>query len=142
LAYKNKADKVTYQRKWLNANPEKRRAHERKWRIANPEKRAAKKKRTYLRSKERYVNASLDYSLRTKYGITLIERDAIIAAQGACPTCGNTDPGPRGWHVDHCHATGKVRGILCAQCNIALGNARESSEVLRRLADYLDKHNK
>ena len=141
MAYKNKADKVAYQRKWLDANPEKRRAYERNWRLKNPEKWAAQKKRTYLRSKKRYDDFSLDYHLRKNYGMTLAERDAMLTAQGGvCPTCGNADPGPRGWHVDHCHDTKVVRGILCAQCNIALGNVKDNPDTLRRLADYLERY--
>lgn len=40
--------------------------------------------------------------------------------------------------VDHNHTTGKIRGLLCAQCNVCIGMSHDSSEVLRRLAEYLD----
>lgn len=40
-------------------------------------------------------------------------------------------------HVDHCHATGKVRGLLCFNCNALLGKARDVVEVLERAAEYL-----
>jgi hypothetical protein len=43
-------------------------------------------------------------------------------------------------HVDHDHATGQVRGMLCSNCNQALGNVRDSVQVLERLAGYLVKH--
>lgn len=42
-------------------------------------------------------------------------------------------------HIDHCHTTGDVRGVLCAGCNLALGHARESQEVLQKLIKYLNK---
>ncbi|MDQ1746247.1 MAG: hypothetical protein QOD07_510 [Frankiaceae bacterium] len=60
----------------------------------------------------------------------------MIAAQGgSCATC---DGKPE--HVDHDHATGKVRGVLCFNCNQALGNVRDSVQTLTRLRSYLGRH--
>jgi len=42
--------------------------------------------------------------------------------------------------VDHCHATGKIRGLLCTQCNIALGKFQESKENLLSAIEYLEKY--
>jgi Recombination endonuclease VII len=54
----------------------------------------------------------------------------MLAAQGGvCAVCEKPDPE----HVDHDHETGVVRGMLCFNCNQALGNARDDVEVLRRL---------
>jgi hypothetical protein len=44
--------------------------------------------------------------------------------------------------VDHCHETRKVRGLLCSMCNLGLGTLNDDSQILRRLAKYLDKYNK
>ena len=74
------------------------------------------------------------------YGITLEQYDAILAAQGGGCVCGARHPGGR-WrhfHVDHDHATGRVRGVLCHGCNTALGLADEDPHRLRVLADYLE----
>jgi len=43
--------------------------------------------------------------------------------------------------VDHDHTTGKIRGFLCANCNAGIGYAKDNPELLRRWADYLEKHN-
>lgn len=60
----------------------------------------------------------------------------MIEAQGGrCATC---DGEPE--HVDHDHASGKVRGVLCFNCNQALGNVRDSQVTLRRLDRYLRQH--
>lgn len=61
-------------------------------------------------------------TLVRKYGISLEDyNDMMEKQQGMCPICGsNLVPG-RLTHVDHCHSTGKVRGLLCSPCNRALG---------------------
>ena len=61
----------------------------------------------------------------------------IEAQGGTCAVCS----GPA-QHVDHDHETGEVRGVLCFNCNQALGNARDDAAVLRRLARYLELHRK
>lgn len=59
-------------------------------------------------------------------------------AQGdCCPIC--TKPLGRA-HVDHDHATGKVRALLCHHCNIGLGHFRDDKVALARAIDYLTEH--
>jgi len=79
--------------------------------------------------------------LRTAYGITLVQRSALLAAQGGtCGGCGTDKPGGRGWQVDHCHEKKTLRGILCSKCNTGLGLADHSTETLRRWITYLDRN--
>lgn len=75
-------------------------------------------------------------------GITHEERDSILESQGGvCAVCGTSDPGSKkGWHVDHSHITQKIRGVLCATCNIALGMVNDSIERLNQLTQYLFRH--
>jgi hypothetical protein len=77
-----------------------------------------------------------------KYGITIKQRDAMLAAQGgACAICRKVlGPfGSRGHDacVDHCHRSSCVRGILCNHCNKALGGFFENPDLLRAAADYV-----
>lgn len=111
---------------YLN-NSEKRRAASKKWKGENPDKVAAYR---------------LDGNLR-RYGLTFAEKEAMLTAQGnRCACCGSDDPrGKNGWHVDHCHTTGKVRGLLCLYCNVALGKVQDSVDHLNKLIAYLEKHN-
>lgn len=75
-----------------------------------------------------------------QYGLTPESFAARLASQGGvCAICGTAEPGRKGWAVDHCHAQGHVRGVLCGACNLGLGKFRDDPEVLRRAADYLDR---
>ena len=77
-------------------------------------------------------------------GITIEERDRILEEQGSvCAACGSDKPNSiKGWHVDHCHTTGVIRGVLCANCNVALGQVKDSVGTLQALIDYLIEHGK
>jgi hypothetical protein len=74
--------------------------------------------------------------LRRRYGITGADFDAMVEAQGG--TCAVCDQKPE--HVDHDHGTGRVRGILCFNCNQALGNVRDDTAVVQGVIDYLRRH--
>ncbi|MGV9985416.1 endonuclease VII domain-containing protein [Streptomyces olivaceus] len=73
--------------------------------------------------------------LHRHYGLTEAERDAMVASQmGLCVICLEAPP----VHVDHCHKTGRVRGVLCFNCNAGLGLLRDNPDVMNRAADYLE----
>jgi len=77
-----------------------------------------------------------------KYGLTPEDYDRMLEAQdGLCAVCRTNDLDRLGrrMHVDHCHNTGRVRGILCTRCNNAIGFAGESAQRLRDLATYLEE---
>lgn len=81
----------------------------------------------------------LSKKLENRYGITLVEYYEMLAAQDyKCVGCIRSFDSDRvKINVDHCHTSGEVRGLLCAQCNAALGMVRDSSETLIRLVRYL-----
>ena len=79
-----------------------------------------------------------DYMLKRRYGISLEAWGEILVRQGGrCPGCGSPLESGFKTHVDHCHVTGRVRGLLCKECNLALGNVNDSIDVLRNLIQYL-----
>ena len=85
----------------------------------------------------RLYGNSRHYHLMRRYGIGADDFDQLVAKQdGLCAICGRTDPE----HVDHSHATGAVRGILCFNCNGGLGQFRDSVDALRAAAAYLESH--
>ncbi|MFF7563466.1 endonuclease VII domain-containing protein [Streptomyces pseudovenezuelae] len=70
-----------------------------------------------------------------KYGITEARRDEMVASQmGLCVICLKAPA----VHVDHCHKTGRVRGVLCFNCNSGLGLLGDDPEAMYRAADYLE----
>ena len=75
-----------------------------------------------------------------RYGLTRDEYTALLSSQEhRCAICEAELHNNRLTHVDHCHKTGKVRGILCHHCNLLLGNARDSLTVLSSAYSYLEK---
>ncbi|MFD1658005.1 endonuclease VII domain-containing protein [Streptomyces caeni] len=73
--------------------------------------------------------------LKRQYGITEAERDEPVASPaGVCCVC-LAAPAE---HVDHCHETGRVRGVLCFSCNAALGQFKDRPDVMRRAATYVE----
>ena len=74
------------------------------------------------------------YALRQKYGLSLEEYDTMMHKQnGACAICGSNGR----LHVDHNHDTGKVRGLLCMDCNTGIGKLQDSADLLKKAAEYL-----
>ncbi|MET7788130.1 endonuclease domain-containing protein [Streptomyces sp900116325] len=57
-----------------------------------------------------------------------------------CGLCGERSTTQKRMHVDHDHATGKIRALLCHHCNLLLGNAKDSAERLRQAIEYLERH--
>ena len=72
------------------------------------------------------------------YALTAETFDALLAGQGGvCAICSGEATG-RGWHVDHCHDSGTVRGILCHQCNVGLGHFKDDPVRLAAAIAYLE----
>jgi hypothetical protein len=79
--------------------------------------------------------------LKRNYGITVEEFDAMLLSQnGRCACCFSDSPGQWGtFHVDHCHDSGAIRGLLCQSCSTGIGKLGDSIEGLERALTYLKK---
>lgn len=79
-------------------------------------------------------------SLRWRFGLSPEDYEKMRADQkDLCSICGQPDPRQR-LAVDHDHATGKIRALLCESCNQALGKMKDSPALLRAAADYIERH--
>ena len=80
--------------------------------------------------------------LKKKYGITSEEYDQMLSEQNyRCYICHkHEDKLDRSLAVDHCHKTGKVRGLLCGNCNRFLGQIDDNVNTAERLLEYLQKY--
>jgi hypothetical protein len=80
--------------------------------------------------------------LKKLYGIDLTHYDDMRKQQMfSCLICKeHEDTLKRGLYVDHCHTTGKVRGLLCQSCNFLLGMAKDDQNILKQAIKYLDDH--
>lgn len=105
-------------------------------RAADPEK-----YRKYHRERQRRARQQNPELINRKaqakrYGLTLAERDALFDSfNNQCAVCQSD----HNLHIDHCHETGAVRGVLCGPCNSALGHARDSVTRLKELIAYLER---
>lgn len=107
------------------------------------------KNREHLKERGRYhyrkdPDRMRDYSLRRLYGISLEEYYDLCETQGnRCFICQRTpqeaDKRHGRLHVDHDHATGAIRGLLCAPCNRALGLLSEDTQSMRRMIAYMER---
>lgn len=81
--------------------------------------------------------------LQRTYGISYAEYLTMLEAQcNGCAICGTTSTGKRkAFAVDHNHETGKVRGLLCSNCNTGIGNLREDEGIMLRAIEYLRNTN-
>ena len=103
----------------------------------------AEGKKHGIRSRE----DSRAYTLKNVYGMTTGEHERMLAAQaGVCKICcqeearRHKDGSAVALHVDHDHATGIVRGLLCHRCNVGLGSFNDDPSRLRAAANYLERH--
>lgn len=105
---------------------------QREWRRKQPEYDKRRYQAVKVETRERH--------LIRKYGVSLADYDAMLEAQGGkCAICHTTPDTQRYgvFHVDHCHSTGAVRGLLCRGCNHMLGVVGDDPAALRRAIEYL-----
>lgn len=123
-------------RAWQAANPERNAELQRAYRERHKDKLTAKKAAWNERNLPRVQAQARERKLKG-YGLTPAEFDAMLATQGgACLICALPMKQPV---VDHDHATGAVRGLLCRKCNSALGLFSDCLDTLARAAAYLTR---
>lgn len=112
---------------------------------------AAYNKRHYRQNAPKYRRLAHEWKSRnpdkvreyniTRYGVSRDEVHRMkIAQHGLCKICGDPVRSGKRLVIDHDHTTGKVRGLLCHQCNIAIGHLSDSPDIALAAARYLQLH--
>jgi len=113
---------------------EKYRAAEKLHRLKYRDRRRVQCKEWHKRHPEKGSEYNLKRKLRT-LGITFAEYQSFGEV---CGICGQKEPNGHRLHIDHCHATGKTRGLLCEKHNLMVGLSGDSVEILQRAISYLN----
>lgn len=119
--------------------------------LKTPEKQRLYRRNHYLKNRENIISRTSNYSknhpelrrkisLKHQYGISDVFYENMKIFQGGkCAIC-LTEPKNHVLFVDHCHKTGKVRGLLCRKCNAVLGMCNDSIEILDSAKKYLKEN--
>jgi hypothetical protein len=106
-----------------------------------PQTRQEIAKRSYEKHREKRILCTRAGQYKKLYGITIEQYWEMVNQQNnLCAVCKNP-PNINNLAVDHCHKTGKVRGLLCQSCNSGIGKLRDNKELLLAAIQYLDKYN-
>ena len=148
----DKESRKKYMREYYKANPEKFQLTPDQREARNKARRARYAADAELRKKSRaqakaWQKANPDkrknQRLLSAHGIELSDLQDMLAHQnGACAICGHSDQSKPHFFpvVDHCHGRGRIRGLLCMNCNQGLGKFQDNPDILMRAAAYLASH--
>jgi hypothetical protein len=159
MAYKDMEKRKARRRAWAAANKEKVAASQKVWYAANKEKAKAYGRAYYAANKEKLDSYTRAYSkawyasnprlrwyrwIKSRFNLAPEQYDAMLIEQsGRCAMC--DEPlfnGQNGSHIDHCHATGRVRGILHGVCNMNyVGRIEFNPEKFDKAHEYLARVN-
>jgi len=106
------------------------------WYYKNREDHLKSRREKYKENPEKHKALNLEI----KYGISLDEYNQMLLKQNeVCAICNMNCKSGRSLAVDHCHKTGKIRGLLCSNCNNGIGRFNDSIELLKESIKYLEK---
>lgn len=125
-----KAQRAEYNSKYYQEHKEQTRLTKQKWNERNKVKRAEYEKKYRKQHPDRF-RAKMQRKNYKKYGLTV--EQALALKVNGCEVCKSSDR----LHIDHCHKTGKIRGVLCNYCNLALGILKDDPLRIAALLNYL-----
>lgn len=139
--YSNNLCRNCYEKQLRRSNLEyyeRQKKNARDWSEANKEQKS-KVNKAYQKRKPTSRLVKRESFLRKKYNLTLEMFDKILEFQkNKCYICEQAlKDGDRFLHIDHCHKTGKIRGILCSQCNWFMSKIDGIEKCLNNLNNYV-----
>lgn len=141
LFHRCKACQSIWNKEYVRKNRIKVNAQRKKYRDENKEH-VGKIKRTSLMKRRFRVALKSIAKMAIKRGYApciATEAEVKAAFTGCCHACGSREDGEHLHCIDHSHISGRFRGFLCSQCNLALGNLQDSPERIEALAEYIKK---
>lgn len=125
-----------YALKWYRNNREQAARANAAWERRNRERKSRTQRERRQRTGEKF-----EWDLQKRYGLSAGKYARLLSAQGGgCAICGvRSNPNGTRLAVDHCHITGRVRGILCRKCNTGVGQLGDKPQRLRAAVAYLEK---
>lgn len=124
-----------------NQCPDCVRAYYREWSKTPKAKAKTRRAIARYRQTEHGKRRTKSANLQSDYGITIERFEEMLEAQNnSCAICSTLFTDQIRPHVDHCHDSGIVRGLLCRQCNIGIGLLRDDPLILSAAFDYLELH--
>ena len=129
----HREEKATYSKAFRIAHREELAARQKTYRAAHQEE--------ILAYRKEQGNHSKIQRRQHIHGLSQVAFNALLESQGrVCVICKKATWNGRGPFVDHDHTTGKVRGLLCSNCNAAIGLLHDNAERARAIANYLESH--
>lgn len=121
--YKNKEKIQKRMNKYSSEHREQKREYAKTW---------------YIKNKDR----KKEYHIRKAFGIDISKYNIILKNQNnKCAICDiDNNNLNRSLVIDHCHKTGKIRGLLCGRCNLMLGNIKDNKNILKKMIKYLNSN--
>lgn len=146
----NREKYIEYQRKHYSENKD----QYKEYRVANRTQKRAwanhkyqtdenyrdQRKKEVKEYRKRYPHKKRESDIKRQYGLSISQLDEILSSQNnSCAICGFVDNGDKKMfpHIDHCHKTGAVRGLLCTKCNMGIGQFGDNVETLKKAIAYL-----
>lgn len=124
-----------YTKQYRDSNQDRLRPGRVRYRQENKEKRSENARLAYAADSVRARNIARDRTMQ-KFGSPHSYQTVLALQNGRCKICKDL-PDTRSLSIDHCHATGKFRGLPCGRCNSALGSLRDSPDILQAAIQYL-----
>ncbi len=137
----HKEQQQKHQQRYYETNKKKVLERQKRHYVANREKRREYGHKWYLANREKHIEYGMRNLLKKQYGLTVEQYENMIAEQhGLCVICRKPPSKRRRLDVDHDHADGHVRQLLCQRCNRGLGCFEDSLELLEAAVRYMRKH--
>lgn len=134
-------NQTEYMKEWRGKNKEKISIYHKTYKEKYPDKIKESKKKYKKKNPEKFKKYKKEYQAKrrlNKFNLSIDDYNILLKNQGSrCAICKKESA--RTLHIDHDHVTGRIRGLLCVSCNLALGYFKDNSNNLKSATTYLNQ---